>query len=180
MTLEDFKAFALIGAMATALALSPFDPAVSATPEHPLAVGHVSVPAPRQGTLLHLRGMVGKGVAVMRLSSDRGCARLGLRLVAGDFGGMTNESWGEPVRLEIRSSSIVTQLMRGIEVISDEIRVSTDPADPMAEIVIHSGMQADTGFVLNPGTSPLANIFGLPGRPVPCSTLRTLTLGTEG
>ena len=180
MTLKDMKAFGLVAAITTAMALTPLDQAVSATPEHPLAVGHVSVPAPRQGTLMHLRGMVGKGVAVMRLSGDRGCARLGLRMVAGDFGGMTEESWGDPVRLEIRSSSIVTQLIRGIEVISDEIRVSSDPADPLAEIVIHSGIRADTGFVLNPGTSPLANIFGLPGRPVPCETLQTLTFGAEG
>lgn len=180
MTLEDFKAIGLIGAMATALTVSPLEQAVSATTERSLAVGQVSVPAPRQGRLMHLRGMVGKGVAVMRLSGDRGCARLRLRLVAGDFGGMTDENWGEPVRLELRSSSIVTDLMRGIEVISDEIRVSTDPADPLAEIVILSGMQANTGFVLNPGTSPLANIFGLPGRPVPCAMMQTLTLGAEG
>ena len=177
MTRNDIKAFGLVAALLAASTLG--SPAVTAPTENRATLGYVSVPAPRTGTLMHLRGMVGRGDAILRLSGNRGCARLKLRFVAGDFGGLARNRWGDGVYLEIRSSAIVADLMRGVEVISDEVRVSTDAGDPLAEIIIHCGLRADTGFILAPGASPIRNWFRGPGRRVPCMMVQPLALGPE-
>ena len=180
---DNWKIFGLIAAMAIATSVEGAElagPAPVPTAAPPTSVGYVTVPSTRQGSLMHLRGMVGQGTAFLRLSGDRGCARMRLRLIAGDFGGLEDSDWGQPVALDIRSSWIVADLMRGIEIISDEVRVSTDPADPLAEIIILNGFQANTGFVINPGASPIANLFGARGRPVNCRAIEALAAGAEG
>ncbi len=40
-----------------------------------------------------------------------------------------------------------------------------------ADIVIDAGLSAETGFVVNPGRSVLADLFGARPTPIPCSAL---------
>jgi len=130
--------------------------------------GILTVDRPRQVTLLHLRGMGGDGEVILRGDEPGTCLILPIRFVAGDFGG---DSIGghvsTPIRLVINSKRVAETLQRGQDVVSDTYRVSGH-SDPDAEIVLKSGLDESFGFVINPGSNILSDIFGVTTKSVSC------------
>ena len=86
---------------------------------------------------------------------------LPIRLVAGDFGGDDISIQGtSPIRLILRSARVADALADGDDVVSDMYRVSSRQDDDDADIIIQSGLSESHGFVLNPGGSVVADVFG--------------------
>lgn len=122
----------------------------------------VDIASPKVGTLLQLRGIVGKGRLTVKQSGTDSCVSMPLRFVAGDFGGSTigiNSSG--PIRLVIYSNSVVNKLLSGDEVVSENYDITVVSDKQTGDIQIDSGMGKGYGFVLNPGESPWAALFGL-------------------
>lgn len=123
------------------------------------AKGIVLVENLREASLLQLRGFAGKGIALLRNETGVFCIKVPLRFVAGDFGGASiNTRRTGPVRLVIYSEKIARRLANGQDVVSDMFSVRSGP--PMADIDIQSGISEEAGFVLNPGHTFLADLFG--------------------
>lgn len=136
-------------------------------------VAFISVPEPRVATLLQLRGMAGRGVAVYRL--DGRCEAMAVRLVAGDFAGLDEAGGGvRPITLRIARTELVRALADGQDLVSDMITTSADPADTGVDVTVLGGLAVGTGFVINPGSSFLADMFGAPVEAVPCSRIDAL------
>lgn len=136
------------------------------------AIGVVQIGAPRVATLLQLRGVMGSGVVILRSDESRDCLTLPIRLVAGDFGGdgISAHAIG-PIRLIIRTARVANALADGDDVVSDNYRVSSAKDDPDADIIIQGGLSESHGFVLNPGSSVVADIFGTTTSHTACSEL---------
>ncbi|MCY1126881.1 hypothetical protein OU426_08450 [Frigidibacter sp. RF13] len=136
------------------------------------ALGIAQIETPRVATLLQLRGVTGKGVVILKSSDSQDCLTLLIRFVAGDFGGDgISARAAEPIRLIIRSARVADALVTGGDVVSNMYRVSSRTDDPKADIVIESGLRESHGFVLNPGNSILADIFGAAVSRTACSAL---------
>lgn len=136
------------------------------------AFGVVQINAPRVATLLQLRGVAGRGTALMRSADSHDCISLPIRFVAGDFGGESiSVHTSKPIRLIIQTTKVFRALARGEDVVSDMYRVSSLTNDPKADIIIESGLSDSHGFVLNPGTSIAADLFGAKANRTACSEL---------
>ncbi len=136
------------------------------------AQGVVLIDSPREATLLMLRGMSGSGDAILRDADNRDCLTTPIRFVAGDFGGNSiTAHTAKPIRLILRSVRVARALANGQDIVSDMYRVGSARNDPEADIIIESGLSDSHGFVLNPGSSILADIFGADIRRTPCSAL---------
>ncbi|MEH6728613.1 MAG: hypothetical protein V7703_20910 [Hyphomicrobiales bacterium] len=132
------------------------------------AFGVLTVNRPRQVTLLHLRGIGGDGEVILRGDEPGTCLILHIRFVAGDFGGDSISGHvSTPIRLVINSKRVAETLQRGQDVVSDTYRVSGH-SNPEAEIVLQSGLDESFGFVINPGSSILSDIFGVATKSVNC------------
>ncbi len=117
----------------------------------------ITIPNPRTANLLQLRGLGGRGTAHIQIGET--CHSLPVRFVAGDFSGesITVRRTG-PIVIELRDSQTVAGLLNGADILSDE----------NAGIVIHSGLSAETGFVINPGSNISADLFGARAVDRPC------------
>lgn len=125
------------------------------------ALGVALIDAPREATLMQLRGMVGTGEVILRSSDSRDCLTLPIRFVAGDLGGNSISSRPtKRIRLFIQSTRVAQALADGEDIVSDMYRISNVADDPDADIIIQSGLSESYGFVLNPGRSILADILG--------------------
>ncbi|MBE3659140.1 hypothetical protein BOO92_21010 [Vibrio navarrensis] len=141
------------------------------------AYGIVYIPSPLVGTLLQLRGITGNGTIYGREISS--CFEIPTRLAAGDFGGESiaiNDS--EAIELVIYSQDVMNILTAGNEVVSDHFRVSSDELTNQAgdqsdaqnsDIQILTGLEASTGFVVNPGEWSWSSLFGVSRQPITCS-----------
>lgn len=136
------------------------------------AFGVVEINTPRVATLLQLRGVMGRGTAILKSGESRDCLTLPVRFVAGDFGGDgISAHAAKPIRLIIRSARVAKALADGDDVVSDMYRVSSLSVDPNADVIIQGGLSKSHGFVLNPGNSVVADIFGATARHTACSEL---------
>lgn len=135
------------------------------------AFGIVEIKRPRQATLLQLRGMAGLGDVILRSHDSRYCLTFPLRFVAGDFGGTTISAHRvEPAVLLLKSRRVAKALANGRDVVSDMYRVgSEEMAD--VDIVIKSGLNGDYGFVLNPGSGIMAEIWGVDSHRIACTPM---------
>jgi hypothetical protein len=135
------------------------------------AIGLVQIEAPRVATLLQLRGVMGSGTVILRSDESKDCLTLPIRLVAGDFGGdgISAHTRG-PIRLIIQTARVANALADGDDVVSDTYHISMKD-DPNADIIIQSGLSEGHGFVLNPGSSVVADIFGTTASHTACSEL---------
>lgn len=115
---------------------------------------------------------MGSGVVILRSDESRDCLTLPIRLVAGDFGGdgISAHATG-PIRLIIRTARVANALAGGDDVVSDNYRISSAKDDPDADIIIQGGLSESHGFVLNPGSSVVADIFGTTTSRTACSEL---------
>lgn len=137
------------------------------------ALGIVQINRPREMTLLHLRGLVGSGSALLRLDQD--CISIPLRFVAGDFGG---ESFSArrvpPIRIAVQSVAARDALLEGEDLVSDSVEVGHVGVDHVAgaagaDLVLLDGLTLQHGFVINPGRSLVDDVFGVQGLVVPCT-----------
>jgi hypothetical protein len=136
------------------------------------ARGVAYVESPRQASLFNLRGTAGRGVIVIRDGETEDCLLIAVRLVAGDFGGDSiRTKTAEPIRLALRSERVVEALAKGDDVVSDMFRVTAGEDDPEADIGILSGLTGTEGFVLNPGGSIAADIFGVRSERTRCRAI---------
>ncbi|WP_424973132.1 hypothetical protein [Dinoroseobacter sp. S76] len=127
----------------------------------------VTIPTPRAANLLQLRGIGGHGSALFRV--EGACYSMPVRLVAGDFEGrQANMRAQDPIVLELRDPRLVQALLNGRDIVSAELSVSADPRDQGASILLLSGIAEGTGFVINPGRSLVADIFGARVSDMPC------------
>lgn len=125
------------------------------------AYGVAYIDAPRVATLLQLRGVTGSGTVILKSDDSHDCLTVPIRFVAGDFGGEgISASATHPIRLILRSPRVAGALAVGDDVVSDMYRISAQLDDPEADIIIQSGLSENHGFVLNPGSSIVADIFG--------------------
>ncbi len=135
------------------------------------AFGFLLIERPREVTLLALRGIGGSGKAILRTDQPGLCLNIPIRFVAGDFGG---ESVGghvaDPIHFVIRSRQVARALADGRDVVSDMYSVG-DRTDPDADIVLQSGLDEGSGFVINPGRNILGDIFGVKATPVSCQSV---------
>ena len=130
----------------------------------------VEIETPREGNLLHLRGLAGRGTATVRMNGA--CSVMPVRFVAGDFSGQRIDvRRAGPIRMVIRAPHVIERLVQGHDLVSDTLRVSDDPNTPAAEILLVRGLSAETGFVINPGRNVLADLFRPRIRPIPCDDL---------
>ena len=136
------------------------------------AFGVAQIDAPRVAALLKLRGVTGRGDVILRNDEGNDCLTLPIRLVAGDFGGDDISVHGtSPIRLILRSARVAAALARGDDVVSDMYRVSSRHDDDDADIIIQSGLSESHGFVLNPGGSVFADVFGATATHMACSEM---------
>ena len=137
------------------------------------AYGVAYIDAPRVATLLQLRGVTGRGTVILRSDDSLNCLTVPIRFVAGDFGGEgISANASSPIHLILQSQRVASALAAGDDVVSDMYRISTLPDDPEADIIIQSGLSESHGFVLNPGSSIVADIFGATTGRTACSELR--------
>ncbi len=133
------------------------------------AYGIVEIKNPVEATLLQLRGLAGRGDVVLRGDESGMCISFPLRLVAGDFGGdAISGRRTSSVLLVLRSRRVTEALARGEDIVSDMYRVSKEEGAD-ADIIIKTGLNADHGFVLNPGSNILADIFGVETHRIACA-----------
>jgi len=133
----------------------------------------VEIETPREGNLLHLRGLAGHGTATIRMNGA--CSVMPVRFVAGDFSGRRIEvGRAEPIRMVIRASHVIERLTQGHDLVSDTLRISDDPNAPTAEVLIVRGLSVETGFVINPGRNVLADLLRPRTSPIPCDDLITM------
>lgn len=131
------------------------------------AFGIVIVDGAREASLLQLRGIAGSGVALLRNADGKGCLSVPLRFVAGDFGGDSIAATrAKTIRLTINDAGIVQALIAGQDIVSDQYRVGTTQND---QIAIQEGLTAEHGFVLNPGKSLMADVFGADVDEIDCA-----------
>lgn len=136
------------------------------------AYGIVQIDAPRAATLLHLRGVMGRGIAIIRNEDSYDCLSLPIRFIAGDFGGDgISAHKRKSIHLTIQSAAVAKALVRGEDVVSDMYRTSSQISDSNADIIIERGLGEGYGFVLNPGSSVFADIFGTKIIQTSCSEL---------
>lgn len=130
----------------------------------------ITIPNPKEASLLQLRGYSGSGTALFRI--DGQCHRMPVRLIAGDFGGRRiGIDHGGPIRLWTTRTEIVWALYDGQDLVSEDFEVLSAMNGEVADIVIDAGLSPETGFVVNPGRSILADLFGARPTPIPCSAL---------
>ena len=139
-------------------------------PERDIAV--INIPHPKEGNLLMLRGLAGQGTASFRINSA--CRTMPVRFVAGDFSG-EHVDMGRTgsIRIVIMNPEVMRDLLAGRDLVSDMVRVSSDSADRAADLYLAQGLSADTGFVINPGRSLLADMLGARKTDVECASLFT-------
>ncbi len=134
----------------------------------------ITIPNPKEASLLQLHGYSGTGTVRFRI--DGQCHCMPVRLIAGDFGGrQIGIDQGGPIRLWITRPEIVQALYAGQDLISEDFKVQARLDGNAIDIVIDAGLSAETGFVINPGRSFLADLFGVRRTPIPCSTLGIAT-----
>ena len=127
----------------------------------------ITIPSPRSANLLQLRGIGGRGTALLQIGGA--CYSMSVRLVAGDFEGrQTNLRDRDPIVLELRDPDLTQALARCTDIVSDEATVSADPTDHEASILLLSGLAEGTGFVINPGRTLASDIFGARMSAVSC------------
>ncbi|WP_209000917.1 hypothetical protein [Stappia sp. BW2] len=136
------------------------------------AYGIVQIQTPRVANLLQLRGVIGRGTAILRSDDNQDCQSMQLRFVAGDFGGdSVSTHTAQPIRLILQSERVSKALARGEDVVSDIYVISSQINDPDADIIIEGGLSENHGFVLNPGTSIVADVFGAATSRLTCSEM---------
>ncbi len=131
-------------------------------------VAVIDIAAPRMSSLLQLRGLAGSGKVFFRVNGV--CSTMRVRFVAGDFEGRNPKAQQSgPIQILIYASDVIERLRKGQDIVSGEMHVSTDLEDPIADLLLVRGLSEETGFVINPGRSVIADVFGVRPSAMSCS-----------
>jgi len=169
----DMKATALTALIALSAVVSPqptkgHDISDAANATDPYALAVIEVPRPMAGSLMHLAGVKGRGVATVRIPFTNDCRSFDVILIAGGFWGMDHDADVGPVRMRIYDHRVVKRLVRGHDVVSEDYVVSRDPSERRADIIVESGLPEGTGFILDTTRFRLGGLFRSRGRHVSC------------
>ena len=135
----------------------------------------ITIPDPREASLLQLHGYSGAGTALIRI--DGQCYSMPVRFVAGDFGGQSvTVDRGGPIGLRIVEPDLVRVLHEGRDLVREG---SAEDGDAAAGIIVETGLPTGTGFVINPGSSVLADVFGARPSPARCPAADLAAPGGE-
>ncbi|WP_417259986.1 hypothetical protein [Celeribacter sp.] len=159
-----YASFGLIAALLTLPAQSLIAEEAAEDEDAPLAV--ISIPTPREVSLLKLNDVDGKDTVLINLDGD--CYRLPVRVVADDFDGKhISIKQSGPIEVHITDSKTVRGLHEGDDMPSN----GDDPAGHDAEAGIHIEVDPSlgAGFAISPGLSVLADIFGSRSRQIACA-----------
>lgn len=171
-TIRDHLAFIALAACVTLAVLAPFRTAIAETKgssKRDIAV--IDVLHPKEGNLLMLRGLVGRGTATFRVNSA--CSTMPVRFVAGDFSGQSVDvNRSGPIRIVITAPEVMRDLLAGRDLVSDMVRVTSDPLEGPTDLYLAHGLSADTGFVINPGRNLMADILGAGSTSMDCASLK--------
>ena len=130
----------------------------------------IDIPRPKEANLLMLRGLAGQGTASFRINSA--CRAMPVRFVAGDFSGEhVDVGRTGSIRIVITNPKVMRELLAGRDLVSDMVRVSSDPTDQATDLYLAQGLSADTGFVINPGRNLIADVLGARKTDVECASL---------
>ncbi|MEL7343841.1 MAG: hypothetical protein AAFN59_03155 [Pseudomonadota bacterium] len=176
---DDFRKLRHQGLAAALVAALCLMPALAAQAEDNSQTirAIITIPTPRSANLLQLRGIGGRGTALLQI--DGACHSMPVRLVAGDFEGLqTNLRDRDPIVLELRDPELIQALSRGVDIVSDEEAVTADPMDRAAGILLLSGLAEGTGFVINPGRTLASDIFGARMSAVSCDAFNPSQIAT--
>lgn len=136
--------------------------------------GVIYIDSPTIGSLLQLRGIVGKGAFITKREqtvSDEECLLTPIRLAAGDFEGSSVGVYSsKAIRLVIYSSEVANKLLSGKEIVSKNYDITTLIEHRAGDIKIASGLQPSYGFVLNPVEWSWSSLFGLSKKTIACGT----------
>lgn len=172
-TPKEYLATIGLAVSVMSFAVAPIDVAKAQTviaPERDIAV--ITIPNPREGNLLMLRGLAGQGTASFRINST--CRTMPVRFVAGDFSGEhIDVGRSGAIRIVITNPDVMRNLLAGRDLVSDMVRVSSDSTDQAADLYLAQGLSADTGFVINPGRNLFADVLGANKSDVDCASLST-------
>lgn len=134
----------------------------------------VHAPDMRRGSLLMLRGAVGRARATFRTNTGTWCPSVPVRLLLGDFSGDSIAVGRSGPALALIINRKVAETMRsGRDITSDALRVSgvqealSHPNEDIDIVLAGSASPAD-GFVFNMGSNLLSNIFGVQPVSGPC------------
>ncbi len=124
------------------------------------AYGVVYIDSPTTGSLLYLRGTVGKGIMLLRKKQSELCAVKEVKIAAGDFEGRgVSVTQSDDVWLTIYNPDVAQELLNGKEVVSDDVVITDSNSASLGDIRIHSGVAMTQGFVLNPSEWQFVNLF---------------------
>lgn len=132
----------------------------------------IDIPHPKEGNLLMLRGLVGQGTASFRINGT--CHTMPVRFVAGDFSGQSVDvGRRDAIRIVVTTPTVIGDLMAGRDLVSDMVRVTSEPSDAKADLYLAQGLSAETGFVINPGRNLFADLLGVSTSVTACSSLKS-------
>jgi hypothetical protein len=126
----------------------------------------IYAPSLSRGSLFQMRGAFGRARFTRKAEDNLWCDVSPLRLLFGDFSGTsTGVSSTGPVVLLVINPSIADKLANGIDIVSEDVSlldVEMVPAHGLqgVDILVSGSASANSGFVLNPGSSILNDIFG--------------------
>jgi hypothetical protein len=126
----------------------------------------IYAPGLSRGSLFQMRGAFGRARFTRKSEDNLWCDVSPLRLLIGDFAGTsTGVSSTGSVVLLVTNPSIADKLANGMDIVSDNVSfldVEKAPTHGLqgVDILVSGSASANSGFVLNPGSSILNDIFG--------------------
>jgi hypothetical protein len=126
----------------------------------------IYAPSLSRGSLFQMRGAFGRARFTRKTEDNLWCDVSPLRLLFGDFSGTsTGISSTGPVVLLVINPSIADKLANGMDIVSENLSLLDIEEAPThdlqgVDILVSGSASANSGFVLNPGSSILNDIFG--------------------
>ena len=126
----------------------------------------IYAPSLSRGSLFRMRGAFGRAKFTRKAEDNLWCDVSPLRLLFGDFAGTsTGVSNTGSVVLLVINPSIADKLANGMDIVSENVSLLDVEKAPThglqgVDILVSGSASANSGFVLNPGSSILNDIFG--------------------
>lgn len=159
---NEIKLTMTITAILLALLLLP------ARAEPPSGFAIIDIPHPVNGSLPQLAGIAGRGTALIKVPGDDTCRAMRVRFIAGGFWGLDPSAEVEAIQLVVQSDAAIKRLMRGREIISEDYSVDMASLNAAADVSVLRGVPDGSGFIINPGTTTFADVFGPRVRRISC------------
>ena len=126
----------------------------------------IYVPSLTRGSLFRMRGAFGRANFTRKAEDNLWCDVSPMRLLIGDFAGTSSGvSSTDSVVLLVINPSLANKLAKGTDIVSENISLLDIDKAPThglqgIDILIAGSASSNSGFVINPGSSILNDIFG--------------------